>query len=119
VPTYATTRSRQLRADSTRAETGLWRLLKGRGVGGLKFRRQHPINRFFADFACLEAKLMIEIDGKSHSGREEEDAARTLVLENCGFQVLRFTNSDVMFGRASVRRRILEAAGLGLELKGS
>jgi adenine-specific DNA-methyltransferase len=65
-------------------------------MAGFKFRRQVPIGRYFADFACMEARLIIELDGGQHSERLEYDAARTEVLEQAGFHVLRFWNHHVL-----------------------
>ncbi len=74
----------------------MWAILRNRGVGGVKFRRQVWIGRFVVDFVCLERKLVIEVDGDSHAGREAEDTSRTAWLESEGFRVLRFNNDDVM-----------------------
>ncbi len=63
---------------------------------GIKWRRQVPIDRYFADFACKDAKLVIELDGGQHAERAEYDAERTRVIEACGFRVLRFWNNDVL-----------------------
>jgi len=64
-----------------------------------KFRRQHPIDRFFVDFYCAEAKLCIELDGISHfeAYQEEYDAARTAFLQEPGYKVIRFTNNDIRY----------------------
>jgi len=70
--------------------------LRGRQLCGFKFRRQHPVDRYIADFLCLEAKLIIELDGGQHAERVEYDAARTAVLEACGYRVLRFWNHQVL-----------------------
>ena len=91
-------RARQLRANSTDAEQLIWRHLRNRQLLGMKFRRQHPVGAFIADFACLEAGLIVEIDGGQHF---EPDAAtrderRTLVLRQAGFEVLRFDNRQVL-----------------------
>jgi very-short-patch-repair endonuclease len=85
-------RARELRRASTRAEQLLWAQLRDRRVGGCKFRRQRPIGRFFADFACVSARLIIEIDGPSHELSGGGDALRTRRLEGQGYQVIRFTN---------------------------
>ena len=93
---FATESARRLRRDWTRAEARLWLSLRSRRLDGFKFRRQVPIDRYFADFACLEAKLVVELDGGQHADRLEYDAARTAVLEHCGFLVLRFWNHHVL-----------------------
>ena len=58
-------RARDLRQNRTKAERRLWSILRGSKLDGFKFRRQHPIDRYFADFACLEARLVVEVDGGS------------------------------------------------------
>jgi very-short-patch-repair endonuclease len=103
-----TTRARKLRADSTYAEDKLWARLKGRSLGGFKFRRQVPIGRFFADFACHEAMLVVEIDGDHHAEQQDYDENRTAVLQTFGYEVVRFASNDVLFGSRSVTERILE-----------
>ncbi len=70
--------------------------MRGRNLEGFKFRRQVPIDRYVADFACIEARLVVELDGGQHAAQEDYDAARTLVLEQAGFEVLRFWNFQVM-----------------------
>lgn len=88
-------RARRLRKAPTRAETALWFLLRERAVAGLRFRRQVPLGRYVCDFACLSARLVIEIDGGVHRLHEGEDADRDAWLCSQGFTVLRFTNADV------------------------
>ena len=99
--------ARRLRQERTDAERKLWSIVRNRKLDGFKFRRQVPIDRYFADFACLEAKLVIELDGGQHSEQAEYDAARTKVLEACGFQVLRFWNSQVLLSPDGVAQSIL------------
>jgi very-short-patch-repair endonuclease len=93
----ATDRARELRRNSTAAEQKLWAFLKGRQVGNAKFVRQEPIGRYFADFACRKAKLIIEIDGVTHStiGEKAKDAKRTAELEKMGYRVVRFSNEEI------------------------
>ena len=88
----------------------LWQYLRGRDLG-YKFRRQHPINRFIIDFYCAEAKLCIEIDGSSHLDAEQEayDKARTKILEELGYQVIRFTNNEVRYNIHVVVDEIVNA----------
>ena len=92
-----TRRARSLRRDATSAERILWQHLKGRNLSGFKFVRQEPIGPYIADFACRNAKLVIEIDGATHSSDEEiaVDKWRTEFLEKNGFRVIRFTNEAV------------------------
>jgi very-short-patch-repair endonuclease len=90
--------AKQLRRAMTRAETLLWRYLKANRIDGLGFRRQVPFRNYIADFACLSVKLIVELDGESHDFEERQTADQNrdafFVLE--GFQVLRFTNEQVM-----------------------
>lgn len=90
-PAKPINRARRLRQRETRQEMEIWRLLRNRKAMGLKFRRQHPIGPYVADFACPEVKLAIEIDGYWHRGREKQDAARTDVLRKQGYKVVRFS----------------------------
>jgi very-short-patch-repair endonuclease len=85
------TRSRKLRAEQTAAEEILWRELRNRQLDRWKFRRQHPIGRYIVDFVSLNAKLIIEVDGATHSADEEQarDNDRTQDLERLGFHVVR------------------------------
>ena len=91
-------RARALRRDQTDAERKLWRLLHSRRFDGAKFRRNHPIGNFFADFCCLKARLVIELDGGQHA--EETQAAydrrRTEHLRSRGFKVIRFWNEEIL-----------------------
>ena len=91
-------RARKLRKNLTPAEDVLWQRLRRKQVGGLRFRRQHPIGRFIVDFYCAEAKLVIEVDGSVHRqpGHDEYDADRQLFLEHLGLKVLRFENAQVL-----------------------
>jgi very-short-patch-repair endonuclease len=91
-----TAAAHHLRSRQTEAERKLWNRLRNRNLGGFKFRRQVPIDRYFADFVCIDAKLVIELDGSQHAEQTDYDAERTVVLETCGFHVLRFWNYQVM-----------------------
>jgi very-short-patch-repair endonuclease len=90
-------RGRRLRAESTTAEQKLWRHLRAKRLGGFKFRRQHRIGPYFADFCCIQQRLIIELDGGQHATQEEErrDATRTAYLREQGFRVIRFWNEQV------------------------
>ena len=88
-------RARRLRKTPTKSESALWPLLRDRAVAGLRFRRQVPFDRYVCDFACLSARLIIEVDGGVHRLREAEDAKRDAWLRSQGFTVLRFSNEDV------------------------
>ncbi len=93
---HPTTFARHLRANQTDAEKALWQHLRDRQIEGLKFRRQHVIETFTVDFACMEIKLIIELDGGQHQAQISYDEARTRTLERNGFCVLRFWNNEVL-----------------------
>ena len=101
--------ARTLRAEMTDAENELWYYLRREGLG-VKFRKQHPIGKYIADFACLNPKLIIELDGGQHTETDAvaHDAARTAFLEAQGFKVLRFWNNDVLENMAGVWERVVE-----------
>jgi transcription-repair coupling factor len=92
------TRARALRKSQTNAEELLWELLRDRRLDGNKFRRQHPIGHFIADFYCREAHLIIEVDGAVHAEATQQarDAAREEILQQHGFRILRFSNEQVL-----------------------
>lgn len=100
--------ARALRKDMTRAETLLWYELKNKCLGGLRFRRQFPIGPYITDFACIEEKLIVEIDGATHSTDAEiaHDAKRTAFLEFEGWRVFRVSNDDVFNNRDNVKDHI-------------
>jgi len=79
----------------TEAESLLWERLRGRRLGGYKFRRQHPLGPFIADFYCAESHLVVEIDGDIHDRQVEQDQARTNQFELYGYRVIRFENGFV------------------------
>jgi leucyl-tRNA synthetase len=86
--------ARENRQPQTEAEDKLWQLVRNNQLD-VKFRRQHPIGTYIADFICLEKKLIIEIDGAIHSETKERDDNRTAVLNQLGFHVIRFTNNEI------------------------
>lgn len=90
-------RARSLRASQTSAEAKLWQALRNRRLARWKFRRQHPIDRYIVDLVTLDGRLIVEVDGVTHSTSSEikRDQARTEVLEACGFLVVRVSNTDV------------------------
>ena len=102
-------RARRLRKDFTDAESALWNLFRGRQLLGYKFCRQVPVGRYFADFACLEQRLIIESDGSQHQEQTDYDASRTRWLEAQGFMVIRFWNSEVLGNPEGVQQAILTA----------
>ncbi len=89
--------ARKLRREATLAERKLWGALNRRQVAGFKFRRQVTLTRYIVDFACLEARLIVEIDGATHSTQEEllRDSFREQNLRAMGFDILRFQNAEV------------------------
>lgn len=86
------------RNKPTGAEEQLWKLIKTKKLDGCKFRRQHIIGQYIADFVCLEKRLIIEVDGSIHQLPEnkENDEVRTAWLNKLGFKVIRFNNSDIL-----------------------
>lgn len=104
-------RARGLRQDQTEAERQLWRRLRNRTLGGFKFVRQEPIGPYFADFVCREEKVVMEVDGATHSTDEERcrDAAREQFLRDRGYRVARFHNDEVYRNVEGVLDMILSA----------
>jgi very-short-patch-repair endonuclease len=97
--------ARRLRRDTTEAEKRLWRGLRELDLR-VRFRRQHPIGQYVADFACPSAKLAIELDGGQHAAQADADAARTATLVRHGYRVIRFWNGDVMGNLSGVLHAI-------------
>jgi len=98
--------AKRLRRTPTRAEAMLWERLRRNQVLGLKFRRQHPLGDFIVDFYCARAKLVIEIDGGVHEQQRDRDEERTAILEQQGYRVIRFANTEVEQDIESVLQRI-------------
>ena len=98
--------------NPTIAETVLWKMLQNKKAGGYKFRRQHIIRSFIADFICIPKRLIIEVDGLIHQSPENKlsDEARTIELNLAGFEVLRFTNEEVINDIECVIKSINEIA---------
>lgn len=94
----------------TDAERRLWARIREQKLGGWRFRRQHPIPPYTADFACVEAKLVIELDGGQHA-ESSADEVRDRKLGSLGLRVLRFWNNDVMANTEGVLATILAALG--------
>lgn len=101
------TRARKLRHNQTDAEVRLWRFLRNRQLCGFKFRRQHPIPPYIADFVCVEAGLIIEIDGGQHLADQSRDAVRTRFLESIGYRTVRYWDNDVLLKTSEVLQAIL------------
>jgi very-short-patch-repair endonuclease len=106
----ARVRARDLRQSSPDAERAIWSALRNRQLGGYKFRRQHPVGVQFADFACIEAMLVVELDGGQHfePAAVEADARRTRALNANGFHVMRFDDRQALTEREGVLTSILE-----------
>lgn len=96
-----TRRARKLRSDGTLAEYRLWYVLRNRGLDGHKFVRQLPVGPYFADFACREAGLIVELDGAQHH-EMSSDEARTAYLNLEGYSVIRFWNNEILTNRDGV-----------------
>jgi very-short-patch-repair endonuclease len=107
-----TKRARAMRTEMTEPETRLWLQLRAKRFGDVKFRRQKVIqddhHRYIVDFAANDPKLVIELDGDTHSGSEVYDAMRTHFLESKDYNVVRFTNDDVMTNIEGVLIRLEE-----------
>ncbi len=89
--------AKALRKNPTTAEELLWYDLRNKLLGGHKFRRQHPVGNYIADFACIKAKTIIEVDGATHGTQQERDydKKRTKYLESQGWNVIRVSNEDI------------------------
>ena len=89
--------AKALRKESTSAEKLFWEIVKSRKLKGLKFRRQHPLRFYVADFYCHEAQLVIELDGNIHDIEEVKlkDKEREEVIKEFGLTIMRFTNDEV------------------------
>lgn len=103
--------SRQLRKTPTDAESLLWQHLRLRQMNNFKFRRQHPIGKYIVDFICLDAKLIIELDGGQHADEQHlaADLERSTWLEKQGFKILRFWNHEVLIDLSIVKEAIWNA----------
>lgn len=108
-------RARQLRANQTRAESILWKVLRAKRLSGLKFRRQYSVPPFIADFACVAEHLIVEVDGGYHDYQLADDLHRQQLLEKRGWTVLRFSNEDVLTDVDAVARVIVSKVGLTAE----
>ena len=102
-------RARSMRHEPSPAENRLWQHIRRRQLLGYKFRRQHPIHCYIVDFYCAEARLVVEVDGRSHDDTGEYDAERTEVLEDIGLRVIRVTNWEVKHNLEGVLCFIVEA----------
>ena len=108
-------RSQRLRKNSTIPEQLLWSMLRGRQLGGVKFRRQHPIEPYIVDYYCASARLIIELDGESHEGHGPYDDRRTERLEELRLCVLRVSNDEVLTNLDGVLELIASAVGISMD----
>ncbi len=102
-------KARRLRNQGTDAERYLWRHLCHRQIAGHRFRRQVPVAGFIVDFACLEAKVIVELDGGQHTQNVEYDEQRDRLIEAQGFRVLRFWDNQVFKETQAVLQEIMRA----------
>lgn len=109
--------ARALRERQTEAESLVWSLLRGRRICNLKFRRQHPIPPYIADFACVEKMLVVEIDGGYHDYVADKDEEREQFIRAKGWGVLRFENEDVLEDVESIGIAIANRLGLEYTFK--
>jgi len=108
------TLANKLRKNMTKAEACLWKYaLRARKMKGYQFRRQRPVLNFIADFMCKELKLVIEVDGITHSHEEtvKKDKFKQEALEIAGFKVIRFTDEEVLTAINDVILKIEEVIG--------
>ena len=105
--------ARRMRRRLTPAELKFWNAVRGHRLMGLSFRRQMPISGYIVDFACPEHKLIVEIDGASHSldGQIERDDERDQHLEVLGWSVVRYTNDDIYSRLDDVCMHLLRTIG--------
>ena len=103
-------RARELRKSLTDAESLLWFRLRNRQLLDLKFRRQRPIGRYIADFACLEIGLVIELDGGQHVEQAGYDLRREQDMRALGFRTLRFGDNEVLKETDAVMEKIRQVA---------
>ncbi len=104
--------ARLLRGNQTAAEQRLWSYLRRRQVDGLRFRRQHILGSFIADFYCPQVRLVVKVDGGVHNRPEQQlhDQERDAALRESGLQICRVTNDDVFNDINAVLSRIRETA---------
>ncbi len=93
----------------TDAERRLWSRVRRRQIAGFKFRRQHQVGLYICDFACVDGRVVVELDGSQHVQRSAYDARRDAFLRSAGFRVLRFWNADVLVHTEQVVETIYQA----------
>ncbi len=107
-----TQRARTLRNNMTDAERHLWQRLRCKQLNGHKFRRQFPIGNYIVDFICLDARLIIELDGGQHTENQGYDQARDQWLEDQGFRILRCWNNAVLVQTEELLNTIIDCLGI-------
>jgi very-short-patch-repair endonuclease len=109
-PTVTYRNAARYRSAPTEAERRLWSVLRDRRLSGYRFRRQHPVGPYVADFACVTHRVVVELDGSQHAEeRAAHDAKRDDFIREQGYRVLRFWNPDLMRNRVGVLETILDA----------
>jgi len=106
--------ARQMRREPSPTEKLVWRMLRLRRLAGFRFRRQHLVPPYIADFYCAAARLVIEFDGESHVGQEENDRIRQRFMESKGLRVLRFWNAELFDDADAVVETIYRACVAGV-----
>ncbi len=101
--------ARNLRKNMTTPEQQLWEALRKRQLDGYRFRRQTPLGRYIADFVCLEARLVIELDGNHHHDHQNYDRERDNWMQQQNFRVLRFWNHEIQHHQQTVIQQIRQA----------
>ena len=101
-------RARKLRRNSTDLERQLWHRIRDKQIDEFRFRRQRPIGKYIVDFVCLDAMLIVELDGGQHAEVAAYDLVRTAFLESLGYRVLRFWNNEVIENMDGVLQRLHE-----------
>ncbi len=101
-------KARKLRRSSTDVERKLWHRIRDKQIDEFRFRRQRPIGKYIVDFVCLDAMLIVELDGGQHAEDAAYDQKRTAFLESLGYRVLRFWNNEVIENMDGVLQRLQE-----------
>jgi very-short-patch-repair endonuclease len=107
--------AKSMRSAPTEAERRLWQLLRGHRLGGLKFKRQVPLDGAIVDFVCFDARLIVEVDGGQHA-ESAKDSERDKRLATLGFKMLRVWNNEVLQNPEGVAATILAAASPSLAI---
>ncbi len=100
--------AKRLRSHQTDAENRFWYQVRAHRLAGYKFKPQYPIGPYIADFVCLEAKLIVELDGGQHATQQKYDRQRDAFLADEGFRVLRIWNCDLVTNKEGVMEVVLD-----------